>query len=176
MSDKYQPLTAFYLPGSPGKRHHLSPEDSVCRRLRRKETIMKSAYEDLVAPFYQQALTVNRETTSTVVLERVLAEGFRSVNGQEVKDKGTLTRQVESFWKLIPDLRWEPKEGVVEGNRIVVRCVASGSPRGSFLGMQLDGSKSFRIDTIDIHTIENDRIVEVYHLEDWATAIRQLKG
>ena len=137
---------------------------------------MNSAYQDVVAPFYQQALTVNSETTSRAVLERVLADSFRSVNGQEVKDKATLMGQVEFFWQLIPDLRWEPKDVVVVGNKVVVRSVATGSPQGSFMGLQLDGSKSFKIDTIDIHTIEDDRIVEVYHLEDWATAIRQLKS
>jgi hypothetical protein len=26
-----------------------------------------------------------------------------------------------------------------------------------------------------IHTIEGDRILEVHHLEDWATALRQLR-
>jgi hypothetical protein len=30
--------------------------------------------------------------------------------------------------------------------------------------------------TIDIHSIENGKITQVYHLEDWATAIQQLKG
>lgn len=137
---------------------------------------MNAAFHDLLAPFYERALTVNAETTPTDVLERVLAESFRSVNGQEVKDKATLIRQLGSFWQLIPDLRWEPRERVVEGNKAVVRSVASGSPRGSFMGLQLDGTRSFQIDTIDIHTIENGRIVEIYHLEDWATAIRQLEG
>lgn len=137
---------------------------------------MNPAYQGILAPFYKQALTVNRETTAAAVLERVLADGFRSINGQEVKDKATLIRQLEFFWQLIPDLRWDPKDKVVEGNKAVIRSVASGSPNGDFMGLRLDGSKSFRIDTIDIHTIENGRIVEVYHLEDWTTAMRQLKG
>jgi predicted ester cyclase len=144
-----------------------------------EETAMNLTKEDaqaIVAPFYRHALTVNAETTSTAVLEKILADGFESVNGQETKTKAVLVKQVEYFWKLIPDLKWEPADMVIGGNKVVVRSVASGSPRGNFMGLELDGTKSFRIDTIDIHEIENGRIVRVHHLEDWGTAIKQLRG
>lgn len=130
----------------------------------------------IVAPFYRKALTVNSETSSTAVLVEILADGFQSINSQETKDKATLIKQVEFFWKLIPDLKWEPQDLVIGGNKVVVRSLASGSPRGRFMGLELDGSKSFRIDTIDIHEIEGGRIIRVHHLEDWATAIRQLSA
>ncbi len=130
----------------------------------------------IVMSFYKQALTVNAETTSTAVLEKILADDFQSLNGEETKPKAVLLKQVEGFWKLIPDLKWEPQDVVVGGNKVVVRSVASGSPKGNFMGMELDGSKSFRIDTIDIHELEGGRIARVHHLEDWATAIRQLKS
>ena len=130
----------------------------------------------IVAPFYTQALTVNTQTSSTDVLNRILADHFQSLNGQETKSKAVLIKQVEFFWKLIPNLKWEPQDFVVSGNKVVVRSIASGSPIGSFMGLQLDGSKSFRIDTIDIHEVEGGQVVRVYHLEDWATAIKQLSA
>jgi len=138
--------------------------------------VIQQEAQAIVMSFYKQALTVNAETTSTAVLEKILADNFQSVNGQETKPKAVLLKQVEGFWKLIPDLKWEPQDVVVGGNKVVVRSVASGSPRGNFMGMELDGSKSFRIDTIDIHELEGGRIARVHHLEDWATAIRQLKS
>ncbi len=58
----------------------------------------------------------------------------------------------------------------------VAATMASGSPKGEFMGLNLDGSKSFEIMTIDIHTIEGQQIKQVYHLEEWPTAIKQLKG
>lgn len=133
---------------------------------------------NIIAPFYEQALTVNTETTSTAVLEKILAVGFQSINSQGTKDKATLIQQVAGFWKLIPDLVWAPQDLVIgaDGKKVVVRAVASGSPKGNFMGMELDGSKSFKIDTTDIHEIENGLIVRVHHLEDWATGIKQLKG
>lgn len=135
--------------------------------------------EDLkavIAPFYTKALTVNAETSSTAVLERLLAADFLSINSQETKSRATLIKQVEGFWRLIPDLKWEPQDMVVGGNKVVVRSVASGSPRGNFMGMELDGTRSFRIDTTDIHEVVDGQIARVHHLEDWATAIRQLSG
>lgn len=128
----------------------------------------------LVVPFYTQALTVNPESGSTAVLERILAPGFQSINSQQVKTRAELIKQIEIFWKLIPDLKWEPQDVVIGGNKVVVRSIASGSPSGSFMGLLLDGSRSFRIDTIDIHEIEGGQIARVHHLEDWATALRQL--
>lgn len=132
----------------------------------------------IIAPFYKQALTVNTQTTPAAVLEKILADGFLSINSQGTKDKATLIQQVAGFWTLIPDLVWEPQDLVigVDGKKVVVRAVATGSPKGNFMGMALDGSKSFKIDTTDIHEIENGQIVRVHHLEDWATGVKQLKG
>ncbi len=136
----------------------------------------KEQAQATVTPFYTRALTVNAETTSTAVLEELLSDGFESINGQETKAKGALVKQVEFFWKLIPNLKWEPKDFVVDGNKVAVRSVATGSPKGSFMGLDLDGTKSFKIDTTDIHEIEDGKIVRVHHLEDWATAIKQLSA
>jgi predicted ester cyclase len=130
--------------------------------------------QSVVLEFYRKALTVNAESRSSAVLQRILADDFESIDSHERKDKATLIKQVEYFWTLIPNLRWEPQDVVVSGEKVVVRSVATGSPRGSFLGMTLDGSKSFSIDTIDIHEVSGDRIRRVHHLEGWAAATRQL--
>lgn len=136
----------------------------------------KHAALEVVTPFYTQALTVHANTTPTAVLEKILSEDFQSVNGQETKTRAVLAGQLEFFWKLIPDLKWEPKDYVFEGNKVVVRSVATGTPKGNFMGLPTDGTRSFKIDTIDIHELANGRVVRVYHLEDWATAMRQLSG
>src|SRR5690242_7511542 len=109
-------------------------------------------------------------------MNRVLDDNFQSINSAETKAKAQLIGQVQFFWKLIPDLKWEIQEMLQEGNKVVVRSIASGSPNGDFMGSKLDGSKSFRVMTIDIHTVENNRIKQVYHLEDWVTAMKQLKS
>ena len=117
--------------------------------------------ELIVGPFYKMALTVNTTTTPTAVLEKLLAEDFQSLNSQEAKSKPALIKQVEGFWKLIPDLKWEPQDVMVAGSKAVVRSIASGTPKGPFMGMTLDGTRAFKIDTIDIHELEGGHIMKV---------------
>jgi len=58
----------------------------------------------------------------------------------------------------------------------VVRSKATGAPNGDFMGLPTNGTKSFDIVTIDIHKVADGKILEVNHLEDWATAMKQLKS
>lgn len=132
----------------------------------------------LVSRFYTEALTVNRKTTPTAVFEQILAPSFQSVNSQEVKDRATLSNQIEGIWKGIPNLVWAIQDIVVshDGAKVVVRSVATGTPKGMFMGMDLPGTKSFKMDTIDIHEVKDGKIARVHHLEDWATAMKQLNA
>jgi steroid delta-isomerase-like uncharacterized protein len=75
----------------------------------------------------------------------------------------------------LPDIKWEIKEVLIAGDRIIVRGEASGTPSGTFRGIPASG-KSFKIMSIDIHTIEDGKIKRSYHVEDWAGAMRQVSG
>ena len=51
---------------------------------------------------------------------------------------------------------------LVVDNRVIVRSIATGtpnSPEGYFFGVPTDGSKSFEVQTIDIHTVEDGKLV-----------------
>ena len=74
-----------------------------------------------------------------------------------------------------PDIKWEIKEILVAGDRVIVRGEASGTPSGIFRGIPASG-KSFKIMSIDIHTIEDGKIKRSYHVEDWAGAMRQVSS
>ena len=133
----------------------------------------------LVRTFYDSCLTVSPSGDASQVariMGELLADDFQSINVAETKNKAQLTGQVQFFWKLIPDLKWAPQEVLQDGNKVVVRSLATGSPKGEFMGLTLDGTRAFRIMTIDIHTVVNKRITQVHHLEEWATAIKQLKA
>ncbi|MEI7649696.1 MAG: ester cyclase [Methanomicrobiales archaeon] len=132
-------------------------------------------FKEIVMPFYTKCLTVNKDTNVSELMGKLLADDFKSISSTEIKSKAQLTGQVQFFWKLIPDLKWEIQEMLQDGNRVIVRSIASGSPKGDFMGLPTDGSKSFKIMTIDIHTVENGQVVQVYHLEDWPAAMNQLK-
>ena len=136
--------------------------------------------KSLVRPFYDSCLTVKAGTTDSSQVARImgelLADDFQSINSLETKSKAQLIGQVQFFWKLIPDLVWAPQEILQDGNKVIVRSVATGSPKGDFMGLVLDGTRSFRIMTIDIHEFAASRIHRVHHLEEWTAAIKQLKG
>ncbi len=132
--------------------------------------------KDVVTPFYTKCLTVNAETNVAEAMDKILATNFQSRGSADVKTKEQLIGQIQFFWKLVPDLKWEIQEMIQEGNQVVVRSLASGTPNGNFMGVQTSGTKSFKTMTIDIHTVKNGQVVEVHHLEDWATAIKQLSA
>lgn len=132
--------------------------------------------QEIVRPFYTNCLTVNAATDVAATMGALLADDFRSHGSVDAKAKAQLIGQVQFFWKLIPDLTWEIQEMLQDGNKVVVRSIATGTPKGDFMGLPTDGTRSFKIMTIDIHTVENGQIHQVHHLEDWVTAMKQLKG
>jgi len=51
----------------------------------------------------------------------------------------------------------------------------TGTPSGEFYGVPHSG-KSFKIMTVDIQTIKGGKIAKTYHVEDWASALNQLRA
>jgi predicted ester cyclase len=128
-----------------------------------------------VAPFYEM---LNQPATKDLkaLSEQALSPDWKSYSGEtEFKGRDGFVAQVAGFGKLIPDLKWDIKDVMVDGNRIIVRSEASGTPVGAFFGMAPSG-KSFRIMTIDIHTIKDGKAIAAHHVEDWAAALRQLSA
>ncbi len=136
--------------------------------------IMKN--KEAIAAFYGKALSVNSETRPTAVLTPLLATGYNSASSGGAKNAEQLMQQLEFFWKIIPDLKWEPQTIINDGNTYVVRSIASGTPNGDFMGMPTDGSKKFEIMTIDMHTMKDGQFLNTNHVEDWATSMKQLAG
>lgn len=132
--------------------------------------------KEIVRSFYTDCLTVGGNADVAAIMNRLLADDFQSISSAETKGKAQLIGQIQFFRKLIPDLKWETQEMLQDGNKVVVRSLASGSPKGAFMGLTLDGSNSFKIMTIDIHTVDGQRIKQAHHLEDWPTTIKQLQG
>src|SRR5262249_73020 len=128
-----------------------------------------------VATFYD-ALTASPGRDITGLLRQATAPQWISCGGND----GCGTREqviaaISGRHKAIPDLKWEIKEVLVSANRITVRGEATGTPVGEFMGVP-HGGKSFKIMSIDVHTMEGGKIVRSYHVEDWQGAVRQLSG
>ncbi|MBV5345053.1 MAG: ester cyclase [Rhodoferax sp.] len=129
----------------------------------------------LVTPFYEM---LNQPATKDLkaLSEQVLSPDWKSYASEtDFKGRDGFVAQVGGFGKLIPDLKWDIKDVMVDGNRIVVRSEASGTPVAPFFGVPTSG-KSFKIMTIDIHTIKDRKAITAHHVEDWASALRQLSA
>jgi steroid delta-isomerase-like uncharacterized protein len=129
----------------------------------------------IVTPFYE---ALNRPEGKDVVklIEQATSSDWMTCGGNDTcipreKFIGGFKSRVDA----LPNLKWEIKEVLVAGDRIIVRGEASGTPSGTFRGIPASG-KSFKIMSIDIHTIEAGKIKRSYHVEDWAGAMRQLSG
>ncbi len=138
----------------------------------RAEMTMEAARAS-VAPFYK-ALNAQFASDSAGLIRQVTAPGWVSCRGNAIcNTRDEVIAGVAQRLKSVPDLKWEIKEIVVSGNQVTVRGEATGTPAGEFMGAAHTG-KSFRVMSIDVHTLEDGKMVRSYHIEDWIGAVRQL--
>ncbi len=130
------------------------------------QAIVQKFYDFLSNPASQEHADAFRATT---------ADNWESIGNYSGVNKTTdqFVGQLGGFSRLIPDLKWEVQEMIQEGGRIVVRSRATGTPTGPLFGVDGNG-KGFDMLTIDIHTVVDGKIVNTYHVEDWAGALQQL--
>ena len=104
-------------------------------------------------------------------------ESWESVGNYSGKNKtrDAFLGQVGGFGQLIPDLNWAIEGIHQDGAFVTVRSRATGTPKGPLFGVDGEG-RSFDIMTIDIHQLDDGKIIRTYHVEDWASALQQLSG
>jgi predicted ester cyclase len=136
-------------------------------------SINKEEAYKLVTPLYSM---FNQPATKDLkaLADIALIPQWKSYSSQtEFKSREEFLGQIAYFGKIIPDLKWEIKELFIDGNRIIVIGEGSGTPVGPIFGVPVSG-KSFKIMAIDVHTFKEGKLIEVFHVEDWAGAIKQL--
>ena len=132
---------------------------------------------EIIGPFYG-LLTVATRGDVPATEERILALDYQSCSGNlpsECRDRETMIKVFEGFAKSTPDMRFDIKDVLVSGDRVVVRGELTGTPAGDLFGVPHTG-KSFRIMTIDIQTIRDGRIAKSFHSENWLSALGQLRA
>jgi predicted ester cyclase len=128
-----------------------------------------------VAPFYK-ALNAEFAKDSPDLVKQATAPDWVSCRGNDdCNTRDQVIAGIGQRLKSIPDLRWEIKEVLVSANQVTVRGEASGTPAGEFMGAPHSG-KSFRLMSIDVHTLDSGKMVRSYHIEDWMGAVRQLNA
>lgn len=132
---------------------------------------------DVVKALYSEVLSGTTSPELPSRIAGVLAPNWQSFGDYKkgpAKTRDQFLAQLQHMGTVAPDLRWHVEEILQTGNRFVVRGRATATPTGVFFGIAPTG-RSFEIMAIDIHTVEDGKIVISYHVEDWHGAIEQLQ-
>jgi predicted SnoaL-like aldol condensation-catalyzing enzyme/ketosteroid isomerase-like protein len=129
----------------------------------------------IVAPLYD-ALNEPGKKDVAALLAKATNPDYRSYSTNE----DWLTRdQLADIFKMlgsaIPDLRWTIEDIQTFGDQIVVRGEATGTPTRDLFGAKPTG-KSFRTMALDLFTVKNGKLATAYHVENWITALQQIKA
>ena len=141
------------------------------------QSMTEAQAREVIAPWYGLFNVATRADVKAVQ-EQVLTTDYQSCSGYlpgECWGRDTSIKVVSNFSKSIPDMKFDIKEVLVSGDRIVVRGEVAGTPAQALFGTSPTG-KSFRIMTIDIQTIRDGKIAKTFHMENWLSALGQLQA
>jgi ketosteroid isomerase-like protein len=130
----------------------------------------------IIAPWYS-LFNVKSRGDVKAIQEQVLTTDYESCAGYlpgECWGRDTSIKVVGSFANSIPDMTFEITEVLVAGDRVIVRGEVSGTPAGELFGAPHTG-KSFKIMTLDVQTIKDGKIARTFHMENWLSALKQLR-
>jgi ketosteroid isomerase-like protein len=142
------------------------------------QSLTEAQARAMIAPWYS---LFNQPVQGDIktLQEQVLTADYESCWGYlpgECWSRDASIKVVGGFAKSIPDMRFEIKEVLVAGDRVIVRGEVTGTPpAGDLFGVPHTG-KSFKIMAIDIQTIRDSKIAKTYHLENWLSALGQLRA
>jgi len=113
--------------------------------------------------------------THAAAFRGVTQDGWESIGDYSgtTKSADAFIGQLGGFAQMIPDLSWAVEDMHQDGDTVIVRSRATGTPVAPLFGVDGDG-RSFDILTIDIHQMQDGKIARTYHVEDWAGALQQL--
>jgi ketosteroid isomerase-like protein len=131
----------------------------------------------MIAPWYSLFNVATRGDVKATQ-EHVLTADYESCSGYlpgECWGRDTSIKVVSNFANSIPDMMFDLKEVLVAGDRVIVRGEVTGTPAGELFGAPHTG-KSFRIMAIDIQTVRDGKIAKTFHMENWLSALGQLRA
>jgi ketosteroid isomerase-like protein len=141
------------------------------------QALTEAKAREIIGPWYSLFNVATRGDVRQIQ-EEVLTTECESCSGYlpgECWGRDTSIKVVSNFSKSIPDMTFDIKEVLVSGDRVIVRGEVAGTPAGDLFGVPHTG-KSFRIMAIDIQTIRDGKIAQTFHMENWLSALGQLRA
>jgi len=128
----------------------------------------------IVAPLYE-ALNRPAEKDVSALLAQATLPDYQSYHTNEDHlSRDQLAEVFKHIGSSVPDLRWTIKDIQVLQDQIVVRGEATGTPVTEFWGTKPTG-KGFKTMAIDVFTVRNGKLASAYHVENWMTALEQMR-
>src|ERR1700754_4833002 len=141
------------------------------------QTLTEAQARAVIAPWYSLFNVASRGDVKAIQ-EQVLTADYESCSGYlpgECWGRDTSIKVVGNFSNSIPDMKFDIKEGLVAGGHVIVRGEVTRPPAGNIFGTPHTG-KSFRMMAIDIQTVRDGKIARTYHMENWLSALGQLRA
>jgi len=141
------------------------------------QPLTEAKARETIAPWYS-LFNVAARGDVKAIQEQALTADYESCSGYlpgECWGRDTSIKVVGNFANSIPDMKFDIKEVLVSGDRVIVRGEVTGTPAGDLFGVPHTG-KSFKIMAIDIQTIKDGKIAKTFHMENWLSAIGQLRA
>ena len=128
----------------------------------------------IVVPLYD-ALNEPSKKDVAALLAIAAHSDYKSYHtNEDWRTRDELTDVFKGMGVIVPDLRWKIMDILTIGNQIVVRGEATGTPKSEFWTVQPTG-QGFKTMTIDIFTVRDGKLASAYHVENWMTALEQMR-
>src|SRR6266576_3291014 len=141
------------------------------------QSLTEAQARAVIAPWYSLFNVATRGDVKATQ-EQVLTADYETCAGYlpgECWGRETSIKVVGNFAKSIPDMKFEIREVLVADDRVIVRGEVTGTPAGELFSVPHTG-QSFKIMAIDIQTIKDGKIAKTYHMENWLSALGQLRA
>ncbi len=80
---------------------------------------------------------------------------------------------MKEFIAAVPDSNLIIEDVIAEGDKVVIRLTESGTMKGNFMGVEATG-KTYTQPAIEIHQIENGKVIRLWTVRDILTAGTQM--
>jgi len=120
---------------------------------------------------YVDALNAAFASGDTAGLTDVFAADYKSESGQTAADA---VASAKAIAKGFPDGKFEVKEMVAEGDKVVARITFTGTNKGDLAGIGAATGKSVKFDTVSFFTFKDGKIVSDWSVTDNFQFLSQL--
>ncbi|HEX7895493.1 MAG TPA: ester cyclase, partial [Terriglobales bacterium] len=151
-----------------------SPDEPPTPRMSASTLTVEEA-RAITAPLYEALNQPAKKDVSALLAQATLPDYHSYHTNEEFLTRDQLADVFKGMGASIPDLRWIIKDIQVIRDQVVVRGEATGTPTGEFWGTKPTG-KAFKTMAIDVFTVRNGKLASAYHVENWMTALQQLKA